>query len=79
MNQPLQIADPAAALEQLPPVPVAEVAATPETVITQPVAFFRVEPQVGWNNTQIEVNISPLSLFIGIVLGFFLAVITGRV
>ncbi|MEO1096069.1 MAG: hypothetical protein AAFX01_14355 [Cyanobacteria bacterium J06638_28] len=34
------------------------------------VGFLSIDPQFGFNNTQVEISMSPLSLLIGFVLGF---------
>lgn len=90
-SEPLQVADPTKALQELPNVPSGDVAATPESSFaydtgapleTTSVGFFGVEldPQMGWNNTIIEINAPGLGVFAaGIVAGYILAIIRGKV
>jgi hypothetical protein len=73
-QQPLELADPALARSQLPPLPEAQnPAALSESA--ELVGFLEVQPQMGWNNTHIEVNLSPISVLIGMVLGCVLTII----
>jgi hypothetical protein len=73
---PLELADPALARSQLPPLPSSSTDGI--TALSEPaelVGFVEVKPQMGWNNTNIEVNLSPISLLIGLVLGCILTII----
>jgi hypothetical protein len=74
-NKPLELADPALAHSQLPPLP--ETADSPAALSesAELVGFIELQPQMGWNNTSIEVNLSPISLLIGLVLGCLLTII----
>lgn len=72
--EPLQPADPALAQSQLPPMPqsASTNAAALSEAESQPIGFIDVEPQMGWNNTNIEINLSPISLLLGMIVGCLL-------
>jgi hypothetical protein len=74
MNEPLELADPAIAQSQLPPLPTSTgIAATAET--TELVGLIDIDPQFGWNNTSFEVNLSPISVIVGMVIGAILTIL----
>ncbi|MEM6434540.1 MAG: hypothetical protein AAF773_11910 [Cyanobacteria bacterium P01_D01_bin.115] len=71
--EPLQPADPALAQSHLPPLPPLEgVAALSEAESTKLIGLIDAEPQFGWNNTNIEINLSPISLLLGMIVGCLL-------
>ena len=72
---PLELADPALAQSQLPPLPETSNGTAALSESAELVGFLEVQPQMGWNNTHIEVNLSPISLLIGMVLGCLLTII----
>ena len=79
MSQPpLEPADPAWARSQLPPLP--ETASSPAALSERAelVGLVELDPQIGWGNTHIEVQMNPLSLLLGFVVGcLFMLIVRG--
>ncbi|WP_204141279.1 hypothetical protein [Halomicronema sp. CCY15110] len=74
-QKPLEPADPSWAQAQLPPLPETTNGTAALSESAELVGFLEIQPQMGWNNTQIEINLSPMSVLIGMVLGCILTIV----